>query len=105
MLDPVHVWSLRLGQPTAAAGAQALQEALHAFGVQRADGQRRLDGSGYPDDRDGSPQRDIDIDILQVVSRAARTPMAVGSVAGTDISAVVVDGACFVMGLVSASGQ
>ena len=55
VVDPVHGRALGLGQPPAAVGAQGLQEAVHALGVQGADGQRRLPGSGYADDGHGPP--------------------------------------------------
>ena len=43
------------------------EEPLHALGVQRADGQRRLARSGHVDHRDRPPQRHVDVDIPQVV--------------------------------------
>ena len=67
VVDPVHVRPLGLGQPPAAVGAQALQEPLHALGVQRAHGQRRLARPGHADHRDRPPQRHVDVDISQVV--------------------------------------
>jgi hypothetical protein len=67
VVDPVHVRSLRLGEPPSAVGAQAFQEPVHALGVQRPDGQRRLARTGHPDHGDRTPQRHIDVDVPQVV--------------------------------------
>ena len=67
VVDPVHVRPLGLGQPPAAVGAQALQEPLHALGVQRAHGQRRLARPGHADHRDRPPQRHVNVDVPQVV--------------------------------------
>jgi hypothetical protein len=67
VVDPVHGRALGLAQPPAAVGAQGLQEAVHALGVQGADGQRGLPGSGYADDGDGLPQRNVHVHVPQVV--------------------------------------
>ena len=71
VVDPVHVRSLRLGQPPSAVGAQAFQEPVHALGVQRADGQRRLARTGHSDHGDRAPQRHIDVESEVVVPCAA----------------------------------
>ena len=49
VVDPVHVRALCLGQPTAAVRAQAGEVPLHAFGVQGAEGERRLARPGHAD--------------------------------------------------------
>jgi hypothetical protein len=65
--DPVDVRPLGLGQPPAAVGAQGLQETVHALGVEGADGQGGLAGAGDADDGHGPPQRDVHVEIAQVV--------------------------------------
>ena len=67
VVDAVHVRTLCLGQPSAAVGAQTLQKPLHALGVQRPDRQRRLARPGYTDHRDRAPQRDVDVEVAEVV--------------------------------------
>lgn len=67
MVDAVDIRPLRLGEPTAAVRAQALKEPVHALGVQRADGQRRLARPRHADHRDHPPQRHVNVDVPQVV--------------------------------------
>ena len=82
VIDPVHVRALRLGQPAAAVGAQAGEVALHALGVQGADGQRRLARSGHADDGDRAPQRHVDVDVAQVVMPGAVHADGIGQRSG-----------------------
>ena len=65
--DPVDVGPFGLLDPPPAVGAQPLQEAVHPLGVEGAAGQRGLARAGHADDRDGPPQRDVDVQVAQVV--------------------------------------
>jgi hypothetical protein len=82
VVDPAHGWALGLGQAPAAVGAQGLQEAVHALGVEGSDGQRGLPGSGYADDGDSPPQRNVHVHVPQVVVPGAAYLNGAGQAAG-----------------------
>ena len=90
VIDPVHVRALCLGQPAAAVGAQAREVSLHAFGVQGADGERRLARSGHADDGDRAPQRHVDVDVAQVVMPGAAHADGIGQRSGTESARAVI---------------
>ena len=56
-----------LGHPPSRVGGQGLQIAPGALGVQDAQGQRGLPGTGYPGDGDDLIEGNIHVDIFQVV--------------------------------------
>ena len=67
VIDPVGVRPLRLAQPPPAVGGQALEEPLHALGVQGPGGERALTRAGHPGHRHHAPQRDVDVEVPEVV--------------------------------------
>ena len=83
VVDAIGVGPLGLGQPAAAVGAQPLQKPLHALGVEGADGQRRFSRTGNACHDHRSPERDVHVDVHQVVVAHPRTSMTRGSEPGT----------------------
>ena len=69
--DLVHGGAGCLGHAAAGIGRQRFQIAPRSFRVQHAQGERRLAGTGYAGDADDLPQRDVHVDILQIMHAGA----------------------------------
>ena len=63
----VHLGAAGLRHPAAGVGGEGLQIAPGAFGVQYAEGERRLPGAGHAGDADDLAERDVDVYILEIV--------------------------------------
>ena len=70
----VHIRAGRLGHAPPRIGGKRLQIAAGPFGIQYAERQRRFARPGHPGDADDAVQRDIDVDVFQVVHTRAAHP-------------------------------
>ena len=65
--DLIHGRAGCLGHAAAGIGRQRFQVPPRPFRVQHAQGERRLAGTGYAGDADDLSQRDVHVDILQIM--------------------------------------
>ena len=70
----VHIRAGCLGHAPPRIGGKRLQIAAGPFGIQYAERQRRFARPGHPGDADDAVQRDIDVDVFQVVHTRAAHP-------------------------------
>ena len=74
----VHVGAPRLREAAARVGGERLEVAARALGVQHAEGERRLARPRHARDAHEAVQRDVDVEVLQVVHLRAAHLDAVG---------------------------
>ena len=60
-----------LGHPAAGIGGKGLQIAAGPFGIQHAQGQGRFPGTGHPGNPHDLPERDIYVQILEIMGFSA----------------------------------
>ena len=102
--DLIHLCACGLTDAAARVGGKRLEIATTALRVQHAQGKRALSRSGYAGDADHLVQRDVDVDVLQVVD--ARTAhLDGGRLAKDDVTDAAGSVIVFVWHISSPSGM